>query len=321
MFSEPLVAIIIVHWGFPIITMECIKSIRSCNYGNLHIIVVDNCSEQRLWRDPLEVDHEVTYIQSETNLGYAGGNNIGIIKALELEVKYILLLNNDTIVDNDMIIHCVTYLEGHPDVSVISPKILFYNAPEYINVAGGKIDLNTGQAINFGMNEKDMGQFDTEKEITFATGCAFFTRASIFEQIGLFDENLFCYCEDSDFSRRIVMAGFRLRYLPSAKVWHKQCSVKLSGGKGLPSRFTVYYFWRNQLYNLQRYISGKLAKEYTRFGCSFIWSLASFSLKHGRFDLTLSMLLGLFDSIAGRMGNQNYSFFRCSEDKNQGMTK
>jgi len=309
MHSQPLVAVIIVHWGSPTVTMECMATIRSSNYENLHIIVVDNCSRQRLWRDPSKLDREVTYLQSETNLGYAGGNNVGIGKALELKAKYILLLNNDTVVDNDMIIHCVTYLEGHPDVSLISPKILHYSAPQYINVAGGGMDVNTGYSIRFGENEEDFGQFDSEQDITWATGCALFAASSVFEHVGLFDESLFSYCEDDDLSRRILLAGMRMKYYPKAKVWHKGSSVKVNHKISLPTSVATYYFWRNRLYNLRRYISGKRAKGYGLFAFRFLWTFASFALKHQRLDLCLAMLLGVGDSIAGRMGKREYSIF------------
>jgi GT2 family glycosyltransferase len=310
MFSEPLVAIIIVHWGSPRITMECVTSIRSSNYGNLRIIVVDNCSEQRLWRDPLEVDHEITYIQSETNLGYAEGNNIGILRALSFRARYILVLNNDVVIDRQFLNICINYLENQPDISVISPKVLFYHSSQYIDGAGGELDVNTGRITMFGREERDIGQFDTAREITFVAGSAFIARANIFKQIGLFDEKLFCYCEDVDLSRRILLAGMKMWYLPEARVWHKHLTFKVGNRKNLPSRTNVYYFWRNQTHNLNKYISKDLIKEYIRYSFNFMRSVGSFAIKHRRPDLSLSMIVGLFDSISGRMGKREYVFLR-----------
>lgn len=321
MDSQPLVAVVVVHWGSPKMTIECIRSLGSCQYGNLRIVVVDNCPERRLWQCPSEVDHKVTYILNASNTGYCGGNNIGIIKAQNLRAKYILLLNNDTIIDKDMISICVIYMEDHPNIWVISPKILYCHNPQCIDIAGGELDLNTGQHKDFGKNEKDVGQCEFEKEITFATGCAFFSRARLFDQIGLFDDKLFCYCEDVDISRRIVLAGMRMRYLPGAKVWHKNSSVKVGGKGSLPSRFVVYYYWRNHFYILRRYISEKFVIEYIRFGYKFVWSFASLTLKHKRPDLSVAMLLGLLDSIAGRMGNREYLFFRRAKGQDWGISK
>ena len=221
MHDEPLIAIVVVHFGSPEMTRECLQSIAASNYANLHVIVVDNYPESRLSRCFPEMETSVAYILNSTNTGYCGGNNVGIMKALELGAKYILLLNNDTIVDNALLSTCVFHMESQPDISVISPKILFHSPPQYINFAGGQLDFNTGEIDMFGLNEKDVGQCDAEREITFAMGCAVFARSSVFAQVGLFDEKLFCYGEDVDLSRRIVWAGLKMRYLPLARVWHK----------------------------------------------------------------------------------------------------
>jgi len=309
-----MIAIVIVHWGSPKITLECMQSVRSCLYPNAHIIVVDNCPEQRLSWDELDIDHFATYIQSTTNTGYSGGNNVGIQKAKELRAKYILLLNNDAILDSAFLHTCVGHLERHPKISVISPKILFYHAPEYINTAGGELNLNTGEKIVFGENEKNIGQCEIEKEITWATGCAFFARARIFKEIGLFDENLFCYCEDDDISRRIILKKFKMLYLPGAIVLHKHSYVRVGTQGGLPSKFLMYYYWRNRLYNLRRYFPASFGTAFIRFGGIFIWSLVACALKHRRPDLSMAMLLGLFDLIAGRMGKRDYNFIRHVSD-------
>lgn len=306
MCDGPLVAVIVVHWGSPEVTMECIRSVRACHYGNLHIFVIDNCPQQRLWTQPPEADPTIVYIRATTNTGYCGGNNLGILEAQKLGAEYILLLNNDAILDTRFFTNCLAYMERHPEISVISPKTLSYQAPRRIDAAGGELDLNTGETTIFGQNEQDVGQCASEKEITFAGGCAFFTRTRVFKQVGGFDENLFCYGEDVDISRRIVLAGFRMRYLPSAKVWHRHASITVSGRAELPSRTEVYYYWRNKFYNLTRYMSERFGMGHIRFGYRFVRRLASFALKHRRPDLSLTMLFGLFDSIAGRMGKRDY---------------
>jgi len=309
MLSEPLVATVIVHWGPPKTTMECVRSVRASTYRNLRIVVVDNCPERRLWQHPFQVDDTVVYIQATTNTGYCAGNNVGILKAQEFGPGYMLLLNNDTIIDTDLIRNCVTYMENQPDISVISPKILFYHMPRYINLAGGGLDLNTGEITFFGGNEEDVGQFDTEREITWASGCAFFARARVFEQIGLFDETLFCYGEDVDLSHRILLAGMRMMYYPKAKVWHKCSSFMVNKAASLPTTFLTYYLWRNKFYNLRRYMTEKRGGGYGRFAFGFLRKAASYALKHRRLDLCLAMLIGLADSVAGRMGKREYSLF------------
>jgi hypothetical protein len=309
MLSEPLVATVIVHWGPPKITMECVRSVRASTYGNLRIILVDNCPERRLWKHPFQADDTVVYIQAATNTGYCGGNNIGILKAQEFAPKYVMLLNNDTVVDQDLIRNCVAYMEDQPDVSVISPKILFYHRPQYINLAGGSLDPDTGDIAFFGGNEKDVGQCEEERGITWATGCALFARECVFERVGLFDEALFSYGEDVDLSRRILLAGMTMRYYPKAKVWHKCSSMEVEDTASVPTTLATYYIWRNRLHYVRRYVSKKRAKGYGLFAFRFLWKFASFALKHRRLDLCLAMVLGLADSIAGRMGKRDYSLF------------
>jgi GT2 family glycosyltransferase len=309
MLSKPPVATVIVHWGSPEITMECLRSVRASHYQNLDIVVVDNCPERRLWQNPSEADRTVVYIQAATNTGYCGGNNLGIQRARALAPKYIMLLNNDTIVDPDLIRNCVAYMEDQPDVHVISPKILFYDRPEYINLAGGSLDPDTGDIRFFGGNERDVGQCEQEREITWATGCALFARECVFERVGLFDEALFTYGEDVDLSRRILLAGMTMRYYPAAKVWHKCSSMEVEDNTSVPTTLATYYIWRNRLHYVKRYVSKKRAKGYSLFAFRFLWKFASFALKHRRLDLCLAMLLGLADSIAGRMGKREYSFF------------
>ncbi len=311
MQDEPLIAVVVVHFGSPEMTRECLKSIYACNYMNLRVIVIDNCPEQRLLSFFPEVEASAAYILNSTNTGYCGGNNLGIMKAQELGAKYILLLNNDTIVDTALLSICVIHMESQPDISVISPKILFHTPRQYINVAGGQLDFNTGDIEIFGLNEKDVGQYDSEKEITFATGCAFFARASVFDQVGLFDEELFCYGEDVDMSRRIVLAGLRMKYLPIASVWHKHPMAEYLGyrKKGQFGAMSgMYYMWRNKYYNQKKYASKNRLAEAARFGYRFVWVLAAYALKHKRPDLSLAMLFGLFDAIAGRMGKRDYWF-------------
>lgn len=173
------------------------------------------------------------------------------------------------------------------------------------------MDLNTGEINIFGLNEKDVGQCDVEKEITWASGCAFFARASVFDQVGLFDEELFCYGEDVDMSRRIVVAGLRMKYLPTAIVWHKHPMAehrerREKGHFGAMSG--MYYMWRNKYYNQKRYASKNQVIETMRFGYRFVWVLAAYALKHKRPDLSLAMALGIVDAIAGRMGRRDYWF-------------
>ena len=175
MHDGPLVAVVIVHWGSPEMTKECIKSVCESDYSTLKTIVVDNCPERRLWQEPLDRDESIEYILVPTNTGYCGGNNIGIRRAQKLRAKYVLLLNNDTIIEKQMINNCVRSMEGRPAVVVISPKLYFYHKPQHIYTVGA--ELNIASEMKFiGWNQRDIGQYDQEREINFAHGSALFAR-------------------------------------------------------------------------------------------------------------------------------------------------
>lgn len=305
----PLVAVVIVHWGSREMTMECIESVCASDYRSLKTVVVDNCPEQRLWQQPLQVNAAIEYIPVATNTGYCGGNNLGIRRAQELRAKYVFLLNNDTIIDKSLIHNCVSYLEEQPAVAVISPKVFFHQEPQLIYVAGGELNINTAEISFIGCNERDVGQYEREREITLAHGCALFARSSVFERVGLFDETLFCYGEDVDLSRRINVEGMKMIYYPKARLWHKCSSLEVVSKGILPTTLATYYMWRNNLYNLRRYIVERRARGYFVFAFRFVWRFASFALKHRRLDLCRAMVLGLVDAVAGRMGKREHSLF------------
>jgi len=307
MHDEPLVAVVVVHYGSPKMTIECLESICTSHYTNLRIIVVDNCPGQRLSPLPSEMEPSVAYILNSTNTGYCGGNNAGIIRAQSLGAKYLLIINNDTIVDDKLLAESVSYMESHQDVAVISPKILFYQRPLTINVAGGKINGVSGQVILFGLGQKDCAEYDHEADLTFLSGCAFFARATIFDQIGMFDEKLFCYGEDVDLSCRLALAGMKIRYFPRAKVWHRHLMGRIDGKCILQNAIDVYYDWRNRLYNVKRYFSRNQLISYAVFSWNFLWTATSYAIEHRRLDLCRAMFLGVADCFAGRMGERKRS--------------
>ena len=309
MNNEPLVAVVIVHWGSPEITNECIDSVCKSDYNTLKIVVVDNCPEKRLWQEPFDRDGPITYILVPTNTGYCGGNNIGIRRALELRAKYVLLLNNDAIIDKKMIKKCVISMEERPAVVVISPKLYFYHKPHHIYMVGA--ELNIASEMKFiGWNQKDIGQYDQEREINFAHGSALFARTSVFERVGLFDERLFCYGEDGELSRRIGMAGMKMIYYPKAKAWHRCASMEFESKGVLSNKLATYYMWRNRLFSIRHFLIERRVRCFCEFLFGFVKRFASFALKYRRFDLCRAMLLGLIDALIGRMGKREYAFFK-----------
>jgi len=251
-------------------TLECLQSLKELNWnGKLHIIVSDNGSKNNFSEKLKKLCPSVKYLKNPSNQGFTGGNNIGINHALSLGSDYIMLLNNDTKVDPNLAQNLVkAFKKSNTGIAV--PKIYFYPNFEFhksrykksqrgkvIWYAGGHIDWANVLGVHHGVDEVDTGQFDKPETIEFATGCCMMIKQDLFEKIGKLNNKYFLYLEDADFSIRAIKAGFNTRYVPSAKLWHK--NAESTGGSG--SSLQDYFFTRNQMLFGIRYapIKTKLA--------------------------------------------------------------
>lgn len=248
-------AVIIVNYNNGANTVECLASLEKLAWPSKPlIIVVDNASSDNsvhLIRDKFP---NVTLIESDKNLGFAAGNNLGFETAKKRGVDLVMLLNNDTKVDPKLAESLYKSIKNNADIA--TPKIYFYPGFEFhkdrytkkergkvIWYAGGHIDWHNIMGIHHGVDQVDTGQFDTEAEIEFATGCSFMARRSVLERLNLFDPRYYLYLEDADFSVRAKRKGYKIIYQPKAILWHK--NAESTGGSG--SSLQDYYFIRNRL--------------------------------------------------------------------------
>ena len=253
---QPDISIITVNYnGFPD-TCEMLRSIKqhvkSCRY---EIIVVDNGSYQDESVRLNEDFPNLRTIRSNRNLGFAGGNNLGIRQA---KGKYILLLNNDTLIKDDSLHYLCETLDTHPKIGAVSPKIRFAHSPSYIQFAGftpmGRYTLRNR---SIGFNEPDQGQFDTPHNTAFLHGAAMLVRQEAIAKSGLMPEIYFLYYEEMDWCNRFLQQGFTLYYDPRCTIFHKESCTT---GQNSPlknfylSRNRLLYAWRNR-YGFSRYIA------------------------------------------------------------------
>lgn len=241
--TPPSVAIIVLNWNGLVDTRACLHSLLKIDYFAAHIVVVDNgSSDDSVVRIRAEFP-AVTLIETGVNLGYAGGNNVGIRHALAQGFDYILLLNNDTEVAPDFLDVLVAYCETHPEVGAVGPKIYLYDYPDRLWSAGGVIEWRQGARTHMrGLQEVDRGQFDTAAQVDFLPGCAVLVRSEILPRVGLIDERFGMYYEETEWCVRMARAGVTLVYVPEAHLWHK---VQVDRQNWSPQ--ITYYMVRNRL--------------------------------------------------------------------------
>jgi GT2 family glycosyltransferase len=219
---QPRVSIVILNWNSLEVTLDCLHSLLKVDYPNFEMVVVDNGSVDGSPAKLLEKVPEIRLIQNPTNLGFAGGCNVGMRDALHRGTDYILLLNNDTIVASDFLSQLVQVAESDEKIGAASPKVLFFDQPDRLNYAGGDHTFWRLFPKVSGLRQLDDGTYDKLREVSFLTGCAFLIKAEVVRKVGVMEEIYFHFYEDIEWSLRVLKAGFKTFYVPSAKIWHKE---------------------------------------------------------------------------------------------------
>jgi len=239
-------------------TVKCLESLKKLNRNNfyLEVVVVDNGSEKEFILKKKKNGLSIHVIRLNTNKGFTGGNNAGIKFALEKNPDYIMLLNNDTLVDKNLMKEFLLFSEKNPLAGLIGPKIYFMKGHEFhierykkrdlgriLWYAGGGIDFANVMSFHRGVDEVDNGQYDEIEETGFVSGCCMFIKAQLLKEIGGFDERYFLYFEDADLNLKIKKSGYKIFYNPKAFLWH--ITSASSGGSG--SSLHDYFLTRNRL--------------------------------------------------------------------------
>lgn len=246
---DPLVSIITINYNQLQYTLDLIESLHRSEYQNLEIIVVDNASKENPASILKERFPDVHVIVSRENLGFAGGNNLGIRAATG---KYLLFLNNDTEITPDTIRPLINFCEQHPDAGVVSPKILFHNSGETIQYVGAsRINPYTGRNSRPGFGETDKGQYTSTRKTEYAHGAAMLVPGAVIDKVGGMPEEFFLYYEELDWCESIKNHGYNIYVVPESRVYHKE---SMSIGK--KSTLKTYYMTRNRLLFMRRHTNG-----------------------------------------------------------------
>ncbi|MGD1890231.1 MAG: glycosyltransferase family 2 protein [Cyclobacteriaceae bacterium] len=243
---RPLVSLIALNYNQTDITCEFLESTRNLTYPNYEIIVIDNGSTINP-KEQIEAGNypKTRLIVSEKNLGFTGGNYLGMREA---NGDFIFIVNNDTEVTEDLLDELLAPFSMDENVGVVSPKIKFFHHPDIIQYAGFKpINPYTGRTGAVGSREKDEGQHNQLRETFGAHGAAMMGKRSVIEDVGMFADNFFIYYEEWDWSARIRRAGYKIYYQPNAVIYHKE-SITM----GKESAIKAYYHTRNRILFMRR---------------------------------------------------------------------
>lgn len=266
--NKPLVFIILINYNGETDTIECIQSLNRILYDNFRIVLVDNGSTRPISEEGKSFfEKNCHVIYNDRNSGFAGGNNIGIQYAVNEGAELVLLLNNDTAVEPDFLNVLVEQYENNKETGALGGRICLYDDKEKIWYGGGHFDPKDGWGRHERYGEICSGRTGVVREVTFITGCLMLIPKRTVEKIGLLDDSLFLYFEDTDYCCRITKAGMKMLYCDDAVIYHK-----VYGSTSGNNDIRYYYFLRNIPVIIMRYCSNKFEpfRRYFIFGLKMV---------------------------------------------------
>jgi GT2 family glycosyltransferase len=286
--TSPLASIIIPNWNGAQHLPVCLEALQAQTYPHLEVILVDNASTDGSQALVTEQYPEVRLLSLERNLGLTGGNNAGF-RAARGEI--LISLNNDTQADRRLVEALVTALQEHPEAGMAAAKMLLFDRRDTLHSAGDGYGVD-GIPFNRGVWQHDEGQFNEPGWVFGGCGGAVAYRRAMLDDIGLFDESFFMYCEDVDLNWRAQLAGWRCWYTPGALVYHK---LSATGGGPIAS----FYTGRNTIWVVAKNYPGALLKKYGRRVVRAQWRVTCEALGAWRGAAARARLRG---QIAGLFG-------------------
>ena len=253
--NKPSIAVILVNWKKYNLTSNCIDSLNKSNYKNFKIILVDNEYSEKSLIDLRNKHKELIVFKEKNNLGFAGGNNIGIRYALENDYDYIMLLNNDTEVKENFILPLVERIEKDHFLGAVQPLILNFSNKSIIWNAGGKLNKFLGLTSTRLNNNKLNSSIVFDDYTDWISGCCILIKSEILTKVGLLDEKFFNYYEDVDWSLRMKNLGYDLGFVKESIIYHhgSSSSRNKKTKEGVISSKIHYFNIRNHILLLKKH--------------------------------------------------------------------
>lgn len=296
--DQPFVVIIVLNWNNVEDTIAAIESLENLQYENFKILAVDNGSSDNSSDVLFSLGDRIVFIKNKKNMGYTGGNNLAVSKALDLGADYVWLFNNDARTDPDVLENLVGLAETDSRIGLLSPVICDPQDTDIVHFAGGRFDLlKSTYEPCVDLAKARAWQAETPDRMVLS-GAALLIRRTVVEKIGLLDERFFAYWEDTDYSIRSAMAGFLNVTAFDFVVSHP---AKQTKEDPLSVRPYFYYFMaRNEIIMWRKFCSRR------RFSKIIIWVIERQSrqmdlVQHSQAHAT-AILSGIWDGILGRGG-------------------
>ena len=306
--TAPLTTIILVNWNGFEDTIECLTSLKAQVGVNYHALVIDNGSHNNSVARIREAHPETEILETGENLGFCGGNNVGIRHALSQGCDYVFLVNNDTVMEPDCLRKLLECAVDRPDAAIIAPAMYFYSDRKKPCFTGSSLDWNTGMVLEE-TRDVQKEQIQEPFELPWITGCAMLILEARMRELVGFDESFFCYYEDVDLSVRAVRAGYTCLLCPTALLYHKiNASSDSFGKKG--SKY--YYDARNSLLFLSKNAVEEKQKVIRRRAKASVKYALKILRHHHKMGISrwiaIAYFLGVLDFYRKRVGQCKYKW-------------
>lgn len=292
--------VIVLSWNGREDTLRCLESLTRVEHQDLAIVCVDNGSEDGTPQAVRERFPQVVLIEAGVNLGYSGGNNLGLRYALDHGARWMVLVNNDATVAADLISGFEHAAQKHPRAGMLAGKVYFADRPDTIWFAGQRVSELLGYSGRpRGYGRPDGPRYEEVRRTGRAVGALMAISREAIEAVGLLDEDLFAYVEDVDWALRVRRANLEVVFAPQARAWHR---VSASTGGEEVSTHTLYYGVRNTVVVLERRRPlGRVGTSMRRIAIAVTFSLHAL-IRSNRREAFRAVRAGFEDALNGRLG-------------------
>lgn len=248
--KKPKVSIVILNWNGKKHLKKCLLSIKKVSYMSLETIVVDNGSSDGSAEMVKKEFPQIELVQNKKNLGFSGGNNIGIKKSTG---RHVFILNNDTEVSKDFLDPLVSAMEKDATLGCVQPKLLYGTDHMLLNAVGSYF-TSTGFLYHYGYRKKtNLKQYNVPLTIYSARGAAMLLRRSALNKVGLFDDDFFIFFEETDLCHRLWLAGYKVLYVPNSIIYHYEA---VDTSKQMKDYTRNYLSFRNRICSFMKNLEG-----------------------------------------------------------------